>query len=323
MVGNLPLVTIGLPIYNRPEGLRRTLDCIIHQTYTNIEIIIADNCSPNPEVEQIAREYLEKDKRITYYRHDSNKGWGFNTVFVIEKAKGDYFLRATDDDWWESSFIEKMINLHQQDENILVASSEFAYVDEAGNECWTYGVKSHIYYLKAFTTNKHFVNLKNYINQFEGFGKATYYLGLYKTSILKNEIVYSILRDELLEGDLLINFYCLLRGKFALDERKMIHFTIGNPKYYTNEVVVKKRISFIFLEIDFKKINTLYKKWNPYFLNLKKLVNHSELTFREKFSLNNLIFLRKLGFIYDLIASNSDSRPINIFYRIRRKYNLE
>ena len=110
MHNNLPLVSIGLPIFNRPEGLIRSLECLVNQTYQNIEIVIADNCSSNPEVEKIAREYVAKDARITYYRHDSNKGWGYNTNFVIEKAKGDYFMRATDDDWWDITFIEKVMH---------------------------------------------------------------------------------------------------------------------------------------------------------------------------------------------------------------------
>ena len=45
---NLPLVTVGIPTYNRPKGLERTLQCILNQTYANLEIIISDNCSaPN------------------------------------------------------------------------------------------------------------------------------------------------------------------------------------------------------------------------------------------------------------------------------------
>ncbi|MBU4370171.1 glycosyltransferase [Patescibacteria group bacterium] len=46
---NQQLVSVGIPTYNRPESLRRTLECITSQTYKNLEIIISDNCSPNQE----------------------------------------------------------------------------------------------------------------------------------------------------------------------------------------------------------------------------------------------------------------------------------
>ena len=39
MIENQPLVSVGIPTYNRPEGLRQTLDCITFQTYKNLEII--------------------------------------------------------------------------------------------------------------------------------------------------------------------------------------------------------------------------------------------------------------------------------------------
>ena len=46
-----PLVSVGIPTYNRPEGLRRTLECITKQTYKNLEIIVSNNCSSGPEIE--------------------------------------------------------------------------------------------------------------------------------------------------------------------------------------------------------------------------------------------------------------------------------
>ena len=55
MQESTPLVTVGIPTYNRPEGLERTLACITQQTYPNLEIIISDNCSPGPEVGEVIK----------------------------------------------------------------------------------------------------------------------------------------------------------------------------------------------------------------------------------------------------------------------------
>lgn len=56
-----PLVSVWIPCYNRPEGLKRTLECITGQTYKNLEIIVSDNCSPDPEVERVGREYASRN----------------------------------------------------------------------------------------------------------------------------------------------------------------------------------------------------------------------------------------------------------------------
>lgn len=101
-----PLVSVGIPTYNRPAGLRRALECITTQTYQNLEIIVSDNASPDSEVEHIACAFASSDARIQYYKHEENKGAEFNFKFVLNQAQGKYFMWAADDDEWEPNFIE-------------------------------------------------------------------------------------------------------------------------------------------------------------------------------------------------------------------------
>ncbi len=95
---NDPLVTVGIPTYNRPEGLRRTLECVTAQTYRHLEIIVADNASPDPDVAAIAQEYASKDSRITFCRHETNLGIFANFSFVLQRATGPLFMWWADDD---------------------------------------------------------------------------------------------------------------------------------------------------------------------------------------------------------------------------------
>ena len=57
---NTPLVTVGIPTYNRAKGLERTLNCIINQTYKNLEIVISDNGSDDLTVKTILEKYVGK-----------------------------------------------------------------------------------------------------------------------------------------------------------------------------------------------------------------------------------------------------------------------
>jgi glycosyltransferase involved in cell wall biosynthesis len=104
--GRRPLVSVGIPTFNRPEGLRRTLRFIREQTYPNLEILVTDNASPGSETEKVATELAAIDKRITYFRQPVNLGAVANFRFALSKASGDYFMWATDDDEWDASFIE-------------------------------------------------------------------------------------------------------------------------------------------------------------------------------------------------------------------------
>lgn len=107
---DLPVVSVGIPTYNRPDGLRRTLNCITSQTYKNLEIIVSDNFSDNEEVSKILTDYARIDNRIFFIRQSKNIGAFNNFKFVLERATGAYFMWAADDDYWESNFIEVLIS---------------------------------------------------------------------------------------------------------------------------------------------------------------------------------------------------------------------
>ena len=64
---NKPLITIGIPTYNRPKGLEKTIQNFLNQTYQNLEIIISDNNSDDPEVLRICNDYLRNDSRVKLY----------------------------------------------------------------------------------------------------------------------------------------------------------------------------------------------------------------------------------------------------------------
>ena len=322
MQDNLPLVSIGLPIFNRPEGLLRTLECLVNQTYQNFEIIIADNCSPNPDVERISREYLEKDNRISYYRHDTNKGWGFNTNFVIEKANGDYFMRATDDDWWDVTFIEKVMKLMVENNSASLGFSNFIEVGLDGLKSKSH-LENHLPLLQAFTGPDKTENLKNYIDQFEGFGKSCLYFSIFKIQNLRSDFVKNALEKEILAGDLLINFYCLLKGNVVIVPEVLVKARFGNEKLYDLHEVKNKTNNFFFFTFDSKQYVSIKRKWIGYFKLHFPLISNSNLSFKSKMILKIAVIRRILIFNYDLICINSNTRFFNIFYRLRRKHYLE
>lgn len=109
-MNNQPLVSVGIPTYNRPEGLRRTLQCITKQTYKNLEIIVSDNCSSTDKTICIINEFIKKDKRIVFFRQAVNIGASGNFNFVLSQATGEFFKWLADDDWIDLNYIECCIN---------------------------------------------------------------------------------------------------------------------------------------------------------------------------------------------------------------------
>lgn len=112
-ISTMPLVSIGVPVFNGEKGLARALDSLLEQDYPNLEIIVSDNASTDATPE-ICREYASKDSRVKYCRSEKNLGsvWNFNRVF--ELSTGKYFMWAAHDDQRELSFVSACIEKMEQ-----------------------------------------------------------------------------------------------------------------------------------------------------------------------------------------------------------------
>src|SRR3569832_569683 len=100
-----PLVSVGIPTYNRAAGLRRTLQFICQQTYPNLEIIVSDNASPGPETEAVVREIADVDPRVRYFRQATNKKAKQNNNNKQTKTTNKKNKKTADDDERNERFI--------------------------------------------------------------------------------------------------------------------------------------------------------------------------------------------------------------------------
>lgn len=96
-----------LPAY-KAKYLKEAIDSILAQTYTEFELIIVNDASPE-DLESIVDTY--SDNRIQYYRNEKNMG-GTDLVaqwnHSISYAKGEYLILASDDDIYSPEYLEKM-----------------------------------------------------------------------------------------------------------------------------------------------------------------------------------------------------------------------
>lgn len=122
-----PLVTIGLPTYNRPVGLQKCLKTILQQTYSNLEIIISDNCSTDKAVQQVIQEYAAKDDRIKHFRQTENLGLEENFNFIFAKASANYFIWMSDDDYFDDNYVAECVQFLQANPDHVLCSGIAKY----------------------------------------------------------------------------------------------------------------------------------------------------------------------------------------------------
>ncbi|MFZ2025194.1 MAG: glycosyltransferase family 2 protein [Microgenomates group bacterium] len=119
----MPLVSIGLPTYNRASDLDACLANLTKLNYKNIEIIISDNNSSD-NTKNVCNVFCQKDKRIRYYRQKINIGVHKNSNFVLAKATGKYFFWASDDDFRSEQYISKLVPLLEKNPQATLAITD-------------------------------------------------------------------------------------------------------------------------------------------------------------------------------------------------------
>ena len=91
-----PLISVVVPVYNVAKYLKKSIESIVNQTYTNLEIILVDDGSKD-ESGEICEDYSLKDSRIIVI-HKPNGGLSDARNAGIKQAKGEYITFVDSDD---------------------------------------------------------------------------------------------------------------------------------------------------------------------------------------------------------------------------------
>ena len=132
----LPLVGIGMALYNEEKHLRGTLDSLLAQDYANFELRISDNASEDA-TEAICREYIARDCRIQYHRNESNLGALVNFSQVFRWSKGKYFMWAAGHDLYAPAFIGKCVEALEREPQAVLSAAHPKFIDEKGQSTGT------------------------------------------------------------------------------------------------------------------------------------------------------------------------------------------
>ena len=173
------LVSIGMPVYNSVEKIRPALESFLKQTEKNIEIILSDDASTDG-TEALCRLYARKDKRIRYIRQKENLGQLRNIEFVMNEARGEYFVLGADDDWWAEMFVEKLKRILESNPQYgaAIASVRRVYPDgEVQREV--------IYSGELDITNQSYAEV---FDKMSGKWPIHWFCGVYRTKLMQDLI---------------------------------------------------------------------------------------------------------------------------------------
>jgi glycosyltransferase involved in cell wall biosynthesis len=127
MIGS-PRVVLGMPAYNRPDTLARTLESLLSQTFGDFAIVIVDD-RPSPETAAIAETYAARDGRVSYEANTSRLGMVQNWRRVFARARerfpdSRYFAWVSDHDLWDARWLQEMVTVLDRDPHVVLAYPE-------------------------------------------------------------------------------------------------------------------------------------------------------------------------------------------------------
>lgn len=107
------MVSIILPTYNRAYCIQKAVDSVLHQTWTDWELIVVDDGSTD-NTEEIIAAYETTDNRIRYHRQPDNRGVSAARNEGIRLARYAYIAFQDSDDVWHADKLEKQMRIFDE-----------------------------------------------------------------------------------------------------------------------------------------------------------------------------------------------------------------
>lgn len=122
-----PKVSVLIPVYNNAQYLHECIDSVINQTLKEIEIIIINDGSTDPEAVKILDEYAAKDNRIKLI-HKENTGYGHSMNVGMDNATGEYIGIVESDDYITTTMYNDLyMNSDNGSADIIKSTPVFFY----------------------------------------------------------------------------------------------------------------------------------------------------------------------------------------------------
>ena len=230
-------VSIIIPVFNVSDYVERCLSSVMTQTYTNLECIIVDDCSPDDSIEKCERMIVGYDGPIAFkiLHHERNRGLSAARNTGTDAATGEYIYYLDSDDWIFSYCIELLLKAAQNDTEIEVVIGNYKH--DSNTKFPQLNLPSSIY-------------VKDLLNKYL---QGDYYMmawnKLYRTDFIRiNKLSFV---EGLIHEDITWSFCCAcLMKKMAVVNEITYYYNIrkGSIQTINNSIIHDKNYGLCILE---------------------------------------------------------------------------
>lgn len=130
MLGHL--ITTFIPTYRRPSLLARAIRSVLTQSYRQFDLWVYDNASGD-ETAAVVEEFVRRDPRVHYHRHEHNIGAVANFSYGLERVAAPFFSILSDDDILLPRFYETALHALERHPDAMLAALQVLHVDSKGH----------------------------------------------------------------------------------------------------------------------------------------------------------------------------------------------
>lgn len=217
-----PLVSILVPFYNVEKYVGKCVESLFNQTYSNIEYVFVDDCSPDNSlkiIKDMIDEFNIPSERYNIVIHKTNMGISTSRNDCITNAKGDYILFIDSDDWIEIDMVEKLVNATKENNADISGCS---YIEEYPDKSIYFSQKytnDHLEMMKAITI----LTIKGVMWKL-----------LIKRSVIVNNNIKFIPDNNMVDDYLFCCQVFYYARTFASVDEYLYHYIQYNPNNYSH-----------------------------------------------------------------------------------------
>ena len=221
------LISIVLPVFNGEKYLESSLESCLNQSYSNIELIIVNDCSTDSTL-QIAKKYASVDNRVKIINNKENKKLPASLNIGHIVSKGEYITWTSDDNEYELHALEMLLSELVKNEADIVYS-DIIQIDEFGEKVrdvsfiglenilfGNYIGSCFLYKREVFIRNKGYDESLFLVEDYDFWLRASLHSSYHQ---IKEKLYKYRLHNDSLTSDIRLNEY--KNGLFETNIRKM------------------------------------------------------------------------------------------------------
>ena len=267
---NNELISIIVPIYNTEKYLRQCLDSIINQTYTNFEVLLVNDGSPDGSA-AICQEYVKNDSRFRYFEKE-NGGVSSARNLGLERSGGAYITFIDSDDWVEPNHLEALLKgIKENNADIAVSKHK------------SFNTEDDLFYFPAYSNqNQNDLCIKKkqirpFLELFPKLNYLTHDFACIASKLFKKSLTQNLFLDEKLpqseDLDYFFKLYLRSESIVYIDEVTYIYVQHGqNASHHPSETSALCDIKVYWNMLDF--INELNIPNYYYLERIKHLLSY-------------------------------------------------